>query len=311
MTKVAVIGYGYWGRNIARDVNANPKLSLDYIVETDTSKFQSAIDLYPNTQIINDVDALPEELLEHGMIFVCVQPEYHNSILAELKEVCAKSVCVPKPFCLSLSDAVKYLDMVKMVDYTFLFSSAVKELPKYLDRIGMIYHVSCVRANLGKVQECGVLYDLTVHDLSILDHLGFHIEVPANKSAVSNLYADCLLSGIRGVYSNACTISIHNSWLSHLKRKKMVFTGANGVVVYDDNNPTDKITIYDKYIENPEDPELMQYKYGDTIIPYIPSNNPLGQMIETYRLYHRKNKVHPSVQIATRVHRTLEKIHNG
>ena len=308
MINTTVIGYGYWGRNIARNVHSNSDMHLETIVEPNSGAHGDAACQYPMTRIYSDLGHVSPTVLRSSMVFICTPPQTHAKVLGQLKDLGVTNICISKPYCLNAKDAEEYKDIVKMVDYTFLFSNAIRELPKWIDKIGAIQHVSCVRANLGKVQECGVLHDLTVHDLSILKRIGFHLKSVPNRSTVGNLIADTFYAGARGIHSNISVIHIHGSWLSHLKRKVMIFTGSEGILVYDDNEPADKITIYEKFIENPTDTDLMQYKYGDTLIPYIPANNPLGDMVEEFRLACINDSTHRTVRLAIDIHKHLEKV---
>ncbi len=308
MINTTVIGHGYWGRNIARNVHSNENMHLETIVEPNAGAHGAAACQYPLTRIYTDLAHVNPTTLRNSMVFVCTPPQTHAKVLEYLKDIGVTNVCVSKPYCLDSTDARKYSSMVKLVDYTFLFSTAVRNLSTYLDKIGSIHHVSCVRANLGKVQECGVLYDLTVHDLSILQAVGFELTPAPRHSVVGNLISDTFYSGTYGFDSAPAIIHVHNSWLSHLKRKTMIFTGSEGIVVYDDNEPADKVVVYEKFIENPTDTDLMQYKYGDTIIPYIPNNNPLGTMVEEFRLACENGTTHPTVGLALDIHDFLDEM---
>jgi predicted dehydrogenase len=306
-----VIGHGYWGRNIARNINSNSNMQLEIIVEPNVDAHGAAAGQYPLTRVYTDLEQVNHSTLRNSMVFICTPPQVHAEVLEYLSKIGVTDICISKPYCLNAEDAKRYKDIVKMVDYTFLFSSAVQVLPKYLDRIGDIQHVSCVRANLGKIQECGVLYDLAVHDLSILSALGFSIDVREplrGHTYISDHIADTFYSGIRNSNATRAIIHIHNSWLSHLKRKTMIFTGSKGIVVYDDNEPSDKITLYEKFIENPTDTDLMQYKYGDTIIPYIPANDPLGTMVEEFRQVCNEDSTHSTVELAIKIHGWIEEV---
>ena len=298
--RAGLVGAGYWGSNLAREINSNPNLYLSFIVEPNEVSMDKLGKQYPNSLKYFGAEQLTPNLAD--IVFVATPPQNHEPVLDTLRARGYKNICITKPYCLSSLDAEKYTDIVKIVDYTFLFSNAVKNIKKYLEPLGKVLSIYCRRGNLGKIQQCGVQYDLCAHDLSILCYLGFVPNTETIQGQFSSLSMTAIMTSNNGV-----NISIQNSWLSHVKTKEMIFVCENGTLVYDDNE-NDKIRIYHSHVELPNDSFKMQYKYGDINIPYISANNPLGEMINEACKSVINKEQHKTVPISLYIHRIMEKM---
>ena len=291
--KVALIGYGYWGINIARTINQTEGIELVTIFDEDIERVNEAKKLYDFT-LITSLDEVFS--LDIDAVFIATPPATHYKIAkaALLKD---KHIFVEKPFTLNLEDAYELIELAEkknlkyMVDHIFIYSEPVKYLKQNINKFGDIVYINSRRINLGLFQySTDVIWDLAVHDLSIIDYLvGLDIK---NVSVFKKKYKDFPNEAIASInleLESGVIIGIDVSWLSPVKVREMIIGGTKMSAVYDDTID-EKIKLYDAGVILEKDLSkdelykyMVQYKYGDIEIPNLPNNFSLNNSIEHFR----------------------------
>jgi len=298
--RVALIGYGYWGVNLARTIDSISDLELYTIFDLDKERLDEAKKLYS----FKEFDSL-ETLLKSDIdaVFISTPPSTHYN-LAKQALLANKHVFVEKPFTTDLDSTYELLDLaekknkIAFVDHVFIHSEPVKYLKKNLESFGDIVYINARRINLGLFQyTTDVIWDLAVHDLSIIDHLvGLDIK---KTSVFKRKYKDFpheALANIELELTSGTIVSINVSWLSPVKVREMIIGGTKKMAVYDDTRD-DKIKVYDagvilekKLNKNELYEHMVQYKYGDTLTPKLNSNQSLTNSVENFKDSIKLNK---------------------
>ncbi len=288
--KVGVIGYGYWGPNLTRNLFELPASDLVGIADISENRLGQAQMKYPNLFLTKDY----KELFECGIqgVVVATPPATHFAIAKECLER-GLHVLVEKPLTLKSEHAQELIRLAEerkltlMVGHTFEYNSAVHALKKYIDTgfLGQVFYIDAARLNLGLFQpNTNVLWDLAPHDISILLYLlgKRPISVTAQGTA-------CIFSGVHDVvymnllFPDNITAHIHVSWLEPCKVRRITVVGSKKMVVYNDVENETKIKIYDKGVDPiPEDTNGFgefhcNYRTGDITIPNIRFIEPLKQ----------------------------------
>lgn len=293
--KVALIGYGYWGINLAKTISNTVGYELTTIFDEDISRVNEAKKLYKfkvKTSLNNVLDSDIEA------VFIATPPATHYSIAKQALEA-DKHIFVEKPFTLNLDDAYTLIELAQkrnlkyMVDHIFLYSEPVKYLKKNLNKFGDIVYINARRINLGLFQySTDVIWDLAVHDLSIIDYLvGLDIE---KVSVFKKKYKDFPNEAIASInleLKSGIVVSVDVSWLSPVKVREMIIGGTNMSIVYDDTKIS-PIEVYDAGIVLEKDltknelyQHMVQYKYGNSSTPILPKKQSLNNAVEHFREY--------------------------
>jgi len=294
--KVAIIGAGYWGKNLIRTFNNLGALVAVYDLN------ENSLDSYKNDSAFNKVEFgtdYKECLLRWDIdgIVVATPPHTHHSIAKDALNA-GKHVFVEKPMTLdeATSQELVYLakekERVLMVGHIFLYSPEIVKLKEIVnsEEFGDIQYAYTQRLNLGKIQDCGVIMDLAPHDVSILDYL-FDDTCEGTKVTADSHVID----GVEDVafitlrYKKGMMAHLHLSWLDPLKVRNTVIVGTKQMVVCDSG--TKQISIYNMAVdigdrENSSNTSyadhLLSYTYGDVVSPYIPNGEPMREEVEVF-----------------------------
>lgn len=289
MIKVGVIGFGYWGPNIARNFSHNPDLELVGIAEFSEKRRAVARQLYPTIPLYNDAASLIKES-RIDAVAVITPVSTHFKLAKEALEA-GKHVLIEKPMTGSVAEAEELIELAKkknltlMVDHTFVYSPAVRKIKSLLDNreLGDLYYFDSVRINLGLFQQdVNVVWDLAPHDISIMQHL-------LSSKKVENVCAQGAShtpSGIENIayvtvnFENNLLAHFHVNWLAPTKIRRILIGGTEKMLVFDDVQPSEKIKLYDKGITVKNGKEslyktLIQYRIGDVYVPNIPNTEAL------------------------------------
>src|SRR5512146_696579 len=195
--RIGIIGFGYWGPNLARNFHDMPSAELVAIADMKEDRLQRAYSLYPSVYLVKDYRDLFSADLD--AVVISTPPATHFSMARECLEA-GLHVLVEKPMTLNSRDAQSLIDLahskdlILMVGHTFEYNSAVAALKKYIDsgELGEIYYIDAARLNLGLFQrDSNVLWDLAPHDISILLYL-----LGDNPISVSAQGMRCVFDGI-------------------------------------------------------------------------------------------------------------------
>jgi predicted dehydrogenase len=284
---VAVVGYGYWGPNLARNASERPELSLEWLCDHDERQLDAFSRRHPGARTTREFDEVLADRCVDAVI-IATPPRSHHA-LAKRALQAGKHVLVEKPLATNLVDAQDLADtaeergLVLMPGHTFVYSppvNAVRDLIE-TDVVGDIHFVTSSRMNLGKYQRDGVICDLAPHDLSILLYwLGERVvEVAATGSSVFEVGVP-ETAFLSLCFEGGTTANIQLSWLAPRKVRQMVVVGSRRMVVYDDTAADESVRVYDRGMEvrapaNFGEHQLV-YRSGDVLIPRIDAAEPLS-----------------------------------
>jgi predicted dehydrogenase len=278
--RVGVIGYGYWGPNIVRNLSALDNCQLAAVCDKNPAALARASRAYPGVTVTADFS----EVLRSPDIdaVAVVTPVWTHFELAKAALENGKHVFVEKPFTSTARQAEQLIELAErknlkiMVDHTFLFSGAVRKIRDLVDSgtLGPLYYFDSSRVNLGLFQhDVSVVWDLAPHDLSIMDYiLGAKPEaVVATGSNHLNGLAD--MAFITVYFPNNLIAHINVNWLSPVKVRTTMIGGKDKMIVWNDLEPDEKIKVYDKGVDIASGQGLydllVSYRTGDVWAPKV------------------------------------------
>lgn len=289
-----VVGYGYWGPNLVRNVVERPEFRLMGLCELQESRIEDFRRRHPGVWIERDLDtALADPRVE--AVAIATPPHTHFQLVRRALET-GKHVLVEKPLARTSEEAAELVaiaeerGVVLMPGHTFLYSPAVNKVRDLIqeDELGEIYFVTSSRMNLGLYQPDGVVLDLAPHDLSILLHwLGQPlVEVSANGRSVfrESIHETAFLT-LR--FEGGAQANVQLSWLAPRKLRQMVVVGSKRMVQYEDTAADDSVRIYDRGLDFDAPPAnfgeyRLTYRTGDMIAPRLQALEPLGQELSDF-----------------------------
>jgi predicted dehydrogenase len=284
--RIALVGYGYWGPNVVRNLIELPEAELVAICDYRPEALEKANRRYPWIDLASDFD----ELLKNQTVdaIAISTPVSTHFELARAALEAGKHVFVEKPLAASSAEAIalaglaRASERVLMPGHTFLYSPSVNMIRDLIQRgaLGEIYSITTSRVNLGLHQpDASVVWDLGPHDFSILRYwLG---ETPTHVSALSR---GCILPNTADVafinleFASGTIAHVELSWLAPSKLRRTTVIGADKMVVYDDMS-TEPVRIFDSGVM-PRDPESfgefkLSYRTGDIVSPQVDVHEPL------------------------------------
>ncbi len=293
LTNIALIGYGYWGPNLARNVHHLPHATLHTVVDASDEALAKAQSLYPQIVPQTQLDeALRDDELD-GVIVAT--PARTHAALARAALEAGKHVMVEKPLAMTVADAQSVVDLARardlrlMVGHVFEYNPAVRYIKQAMQRgeLGDVYYLYSRRVNLGRVQsDINALWSIAPHDISIALYLLEQLPV-----AVSCQGAKCLNGAVEDVifltlhFPNEVLCHAHASWLDPSKTREMTVVGSEKMIVYDDVS-AEKVRIYDKGVYRKGDPIYGEFQYrlhsGDILIPKLDLYEPLRAEVEHF-----------------------------
>ncbi len=299
--RLGLIGYGYWGPNLARNFHQLADAQLVACADVDASRLAEATRLYPIQQATHDARELIENPTLDALV-IATPARSHFALVSQALEA-GKHVLVEKPLALNSADARALIECAKknkrvlMVGHTFEYNPAVWKIKELLDAgaLGELFYIYSNRVNLGRVQtDINALWSIAPHDISILLHL-----LDTLPLTVSSHGATYLNQGIEDVifallqFPNNIVAHIHTSWLDPSKTRQMTLVGSEKMIVYDDVDPEAKLKIYDKGVYKRGDAFgefQLRVRSGDISIPKIDLTEPLHHECAHFLECIRENK---------------------
>ena len=298
--RIAVVGAGYWGPNLARNFRASPDWELAAICDLDRDRAQRISDLVGGVPVVTRLDDLLADDHLDAVAIATPARTHHDIALAALKA--GKHVVVEKPLADSGERGLEMLreadqrGLILMADHTYCYTPAALRIRELIqdDALGDILFVDSVRINLGLVQpDVDVFWDLAPHDLSIID---FVLPGGLAPLSVSAQGADPLGAGKACVgyltipLADGAIAHIHVNWLSPIKIRQMVIGGTRQTLVWDDLNPQQRVSVYDRGVDlNSQSltgvdrrDATVSYRLGDTWSPALPEREALSAMASEF-----------------------------
>jgi predicted dehydrogenase len=280
MIRIGVIGYGYWGPNIVRNLHGLDSTRVEMICDQSSAALARARKAYPSVATCSD----PAEVLKSPNIdaVAVITPVWTHYELAKKALENGKHVFVEKPFTSSAKQAEELIELAArkkltiMVDHTFLFTGAVRKIRELVESgaLGDLYYYDSLRVNLGLFQhDVSVLWDLAPHDLSIMDHVikGEPEAVVATGERHLNGVEDVAFMTI--YFPGNVIAHINVNWLSPVKIRMTMIGGQKKMVVWNDLVRDEKVRIYDKGVTLTSGDDiqklLVSYRSGDMWAPQL------------------------------------------
>jgi len=285
--KVALIGFGYWGPKLARNINSSNMFKIDYIIDSSKKNLEKAKKDFPLSKLLKNYINLKKNAID--LVVISSPTKTHYKIAKHFLGF--SHVLVEKPLSLNSKDIIDLEKIAKknnrllFVDYPFLFSGSINLIKKIIKnkKYGKLLEIESFREQAPIRQDADVVWDLGVHDISILKHwLNQNpIKIKSFKyNTVKTSKKDTAYINLE--YKNNLKVFIKNSWISPTKIRLIKLKFERAIIYCDENEPIYKLKIYTK--NNSSSPV---YKLD---VPEIDLSEPLFNLIEYVGSSISKNK---------------------
>ncbi|KRR18670.1 Gfo/Idh/MocA family protein [Bradyrhizobium retamae] len=295
MIGIGIVGYGYWGPNLVRNFASNDSSRVIGVSDLDAAKLSACTRRHPE---ISTTSNFAELLRNPRVDAIAIATPVHTHFELALAALNAgKHVLVEKPLA-QTSDQVRRLvdeadrrGLTLMVDHTFLYTPAVQKICELIlqDQLGEIFYYDSTRSSLGLFQsDVNVIWDLAVHDLSIIQYLLDEDPIAVSATGSSHVTGSPEnMAHITLFFESKCVAHVSVNWLSPIKVRQTFVGGSKKMIVYDDLEPTEKIKVYDKGITlNAQAENAHQfrigYRAGDMWAPHISTKEALQSEVEHF-----------------------------
>ena len=248
-----IVGYGYWGPNLARNFSALTGARLSAVCDCNAARLDHMRKLHPNTGFHAHFEAMLSDA-QLDAVVIATPLESHYA-MAKASLIAGKHVLIEKPMagssrqCEDLIALAEQQGLILMVGHTYLYSEAVAKIVEIIKSgdIGEVRYINCQRLNLGIFkQDINVAWDLAPHDLSIILHVMGEMPLVVNCQGNAHINPDIEdVTNLSLTFSDKKFATIQSSWLEPRKVRQMTFVGTRKMIVYDDLQPLEKIRIYD------------------------------------------------------------------
>lgn len=298
MIGIAVVGYGYWGPNLVRNFAETPGANLIWVCDLKKERLGPVQLRYPTVQITDDFDEVLRDPRVHAIAIAT--PVSAHYMLAMKAMMAGKHVFVEKPMASTSEEARRMVDeaarrgLILAVDHTFIHTGAVRKMREIIDSgLGDMYYYDSVRVNLGLFQhDVSVIWDLAVHDLSIMDYVLPEKPVAVSATGMGHVMGEPEnIAYLTLFFESKLIAHIHVNWLAPVKVRRTLVGGSNKMIVYDDLEPSEKIKVYDKGITLNGDVEQngdkvyqmrVGYRTGDMYAPQLDMTEALGRELKQF-----------------------------
>lgn len=295
MLGIGVVGYGYWGPNLVRNFSNSGVARVIMVSDLDPAKLATSRRFHPAVATTSNFRDLLEDRRVHAIAIATPVHTHYELALAALRA--NKHVLVEKPLAQTAEQVIHLIDeaerrnLTLMVDHTFLYTPAVQKIRQLIqdDALGDIYYYNSTRASLGLFQsDVNVIWDLAVHDISIIQHI--LDEEPVAVSATGACHVAGTpenMAHLALFFQSSCVAHISVNWLSPVKVRQTFVGGSRKMIVYDDLEPTEKIKVYDKGITIDGTTESAHqlrigYRAGDMWAPHLAAKEALQTEAEHF-----------------------------
>ena len=282
MINIGIVGYGYWGPNLVRNFASAADAQVRAVSDLDEQRLGLVKKRFPSVEVTTDCHSLFARPDIDAVAIATPVSSHFKLALAALRS--GKHVFIEKPLTETAEQAEQLIaeadkrDLVLHVDHTFIYTGAVRKMRALVEdgELGELYYYDSVRVNLGLFQpDVDVIWDLAVHDLSIMDYV--FSSKPAAVSAAG-------MSHVEGKPTNVAFLTVffednaiahlHVNWLAPVKIRRTLIGGSRKMIVYDDLEPSEKVKVYDKGItmDGGKDDSYQQrigYRTGDMWAPKL------------------------------------------
>ena len=249
--RVALIGYGYWGPKLARNINNSNMFKINYIIDNSKKNLEKAKKDFPLSKLLNNHLNLKKDDID--LVVISSPTKTHYKITKHFLNF--SHVLVEKPLSLNSKDIIELEKLAKknnkllFVDYPFLFSGSINFIKKIIKdkKYGKLLEIESFREQAPIRQDADVVWDLGVHDISILKHW-----LNQNPSKIKSIKYNTVKTSMKDTayinleYKNNLKVFIKNSWISPTKIRLIKLKFEKAIIYCDENEPIYKLKIYTK-----------------------------------------------------------------
>jgi predicted dehydrogenase len=282
MVRVGVIGYGYWGPNMVRNFSEAPGCEVAAVSDLSEDRLAAVRRRYPAVRTSTDFHSLLADASIDAIV-IATPVSSHFPLAMEALQA-GKHVLVEKPMTSTSEDSRRLIaeaerrKKVLFVDHTFVYTGAVRKIHDLIEAgdLGDIYYFDSTRVNLGLFQhDVNVIWDLAVHDLSIMGYVLPEAPVAVSATAISHVKGQPEnIAYITLFFKSSLIAHFHVNWLAPVKIRQTLIGGSKKMIVYDDIELSEKVKVYDKGVALNTDPQKVHemrigYRAGDMWAPQI------------------------------------------
>ena len=280
MIRFGVIGYGYWGPNIVRNLRALEGCQVVGICDQTPAARKRIPVTNPGIPVHSDASELIKSPDVDAIAVITPVWTHYELTKAALEN--GKHVFVEKPFTSNVAQAEELINLAAqkhlqiMVDHTFLFTGAVRKMQKLLKEgaLGKLYYYDSTRVNLGLFQhDCNVIWDLAPHDLSIMNHLLSKDAEAISATGQAHLNGHEDIAFITAYFPDSMIAHVNVNWLSPVKVRTTLIGGEKKMLVWNDLEADEKLKVYDKGVDVKSREGvynlLVSYRSGDMWAPHV------------------------------------------
>lgn len=288
MLKIAVVGCGYWGPNLIRNLYSLFDCKVEMVCDVDEKRLEHMKALYANIKTTNNYDDLIDNQ-DIDAICIATPVRFHFEMARKSLQA-NKHTFIEKPMASSVKECEELIDLAEkhgltlMIGHTFIYSSPVRKIKEIISNgdLGEIMYIGSRRLNLGLYQkDINVTWDLAPHEISIILYVLNEEPIYVNCQGKAHITKDIAdVTNMTIDFDNGQFATIQSSWLDPNKVRETKFVGTKRMLVYDDVEPNEKIKIYDKRVDVPPHYDTFaefqySYHYGDMYSPYVSQVEPL------------------------------------
>ena len=280
MIRFGVIGYGYWGPNIVRNLDRLDGSKLVAVCDKSPASRHKVQKDYPHVRVCADATELISATDIDAVAIITPVWTHYELTKAALEN--GKHVFVEKPFTSNVAQAEELINLAEqknlkiLVDHTFLFTGAVRKIGQLLDEgtLGKVYYYDSTRVNLGLFQhDINVIWDLAPHDLSIMDYLIQEEPEAISATGQTHLNGHEDIAFMTIYFPNKIIAHLNVNWLSPVKVRTTLIGGEKKMLVWNDLEADEKIKVYDKGVDITNQQGLytllVNYRSGDMWSPQV------------------------------------------
>jgi predicted dehydrogenase len=281
--RIGVVGYGYWGPNLVRNFAELDGCAVTVIADRRPECREAAARRCPGARIVAEAREVIASADVDAVVIATPVATHFELALAALGA--GKHVLVEKPLAASSEEAMRLIDeaemrrLILMVDHTFVYTPAVRRIRELVSggELGDLYYYDSVRVNLGLFQrDVNVLWDLAVHDLSIMDFVLHRQPVALSATGLAHVPGEPEnIAYLTMFFDGRLLGHVHVNWLSPVKIRQTLIGGTRRMIVFDDLEASEKVKVYDRGISLNQSPAnvyqlLVGYRTGDVWSPQLP-----------------------------------------
>jgi predicted dehydrogenase len=276
MIGVGVVGYGYWGPNLARAFSEAEGTHVAAICDQSPERLQAAAKRYTHAGLTTSFEQLLARPDVDAVAIATPLATHFEMALAAL--LAGRHVWLEKPMVGNSGHARRLIDeaarhgLTLMIDHPYLYSSAVREIAARVrgGDLGQLHYYDSVRINLGRFRpDTSVLWDLAAHDLAILDYLTGLEPDTVSATGVRHFPGEPHdIAYLTLFYPGSLVAHVHASWIAPLKLRRTLIGGSRRMILYDDLEPSEKVKIYDRGVQIENDLRV-GYRAGGMSAPHL------------------------------------------